>query len=312
MTRRVLERCLTSLGVVLGAITLIFLILNALPGDPASLVAGESASAETIAHVRAQLGTARPLTEQYSSYLLGLLHADLGHSYVTHEPVLQRLLAQFPATLQLTAAASVVAVALGVGLGVLSAWQRGRFLDRAIQFIALGLGSMPAFWLGSLAILIFSVKLGWLPVIGDGGVLPSILPVLCLGVVVSVPLLRLSRAATLEELHQPYVVTLRAKGLPARRIFYVHVLRNALIACLTLLSVLIGELLSGAVIIETLFARQGIGRLTVEAITQKDLPMVQGAILFASIGYVMINLLVDVCYVLIDPRLRVRMAGGMQ
>jgi ABC-type dipeptide/oligopeptide/nickel transport system permease component len=312
MIRRLFERCLTSLGVVFGAVTLIFLILNALPGDPASLVAGESASAATIEHVRAQLGTARPLGEQYRSYLVGLLHADLGHSFVTKEPVLTRLLSQFPATALLTFAASLVAIALGVGLGVLSAWQRGRWLDRAIQFLGLALGSMPAFWLGSLAILVFSVQLGWLPVIGDGGLLPSILPVLCLGLIVAVPLLRLVRAATLEELHQPYVVTLRAKGLPARRVFYVHVLRNALIASLTLLSVLIGELLSGAVILETLFARQGIGRLTVEAITQKDLPMVQGAILFASVGYVMINLLVDMCYVLIDPRLRVRLSGGLR
>jgi len=305
-----LERLFASLGVVFGAVTLIFLILNWLPGDPATLIAGESASAETIVQVRAQLGMERPLLAQYADYLRALAQGDLGRSYVTREPVLDRLVAQVPATATLTLLAGLVALTLGVTLGVLSARYHGSFLDRAIQLVALALVSVPVFWMGLLAILLFSVRLGWLPVLATGGIEASILPVGCLGLVCAVPLMRVVRSGMLDGLEEPYVTTLRAKGLGERRVFYVHVLRHAMIAGITLLSVQLGELLSGAVIVETLFARQGIGRLTVEAIGQKDLPVVQGAILLASITYVMVNLLVDLSYVVIDPRTRLDHARG--
>jgi peptide/nickel transport system permease protein len=310
MLRRIVERFLVSLGVIFGAVTLIFLVLNWLPGDSATLIAGEDASAETIQHLREKLGTNRSLGEQYRSYVKGLLHGDLGTSYTTREPVVQRLAAQLPATLELTLSACSLAIVLGVGLGVLSVLHNGRWLDQAIQSFSLFLVSMPSFWLGILMILLFSVRLGWLPVLGNGGVLPSVLPVTTLGLVLSVPLQRMVRDGMLEGLHEPYVTTLRAKGLGERRIFYVHVLRNALTSTVTLLGVLIGESLSGAVIIETLFARQGIGRTTVEAITQKDLPVVQGAILISSVAYVIVNLLVDLSYILIDPRTRLVVSKG--
>jgi ABC-type dipeptide/oligopeptide/nickel transport system permease component len=310
MLRRIVERFLVSLGVIFGAVTLIFLVLNWLPGDSATLIAGEDASAETIQHLREKLGTNRSLGEQYRSYVKGLLHGDLGTSYTTREPVVQRLAAQLPATLELTLSACSLAIILGVGLGVLSVLYNGRWLDQAVQALSLFLVSMPSFWLGILMILLFSVRLGWLPVLGNGGFLPSVLPVTTLGLVLSVPLQRMVRDGMLEGLHEPYVTTLRAKGLGERRIFYVHVLRNALTSTVTLLGVLIGESLSGAVIIETLFARQGIGRTTVEAITQKDLPVVQGAILISSVAYVIVNLLVDLSYILIDPRTRLVVSKG--
>jgi ABC-type dipeptide/oligopeptide/nickel transport system permease component len=303
MNTRIVERLLSSLGVIFGAVTLVFLILNWLPGDPAELIAGEDASAETVARVRAQLGTDRPLGRQYLDYLGGLLQGDLGRSYVSREPVVKRLAAQFPATATLTLAGCLVAVVVGISLGVLSARHAGRWLDQSIQAIALWLHSMPGFWLGILMILLFSVTLGWLPVIGNSPA-AMVLPVAALGLVVSVPVMRMVRDGMLEGLHEPYVTTLRAKGLGERRIFYVHVLRNALIPTVTLLGLVVGELLSGAVIIETLFARQGIGRITVEAITQKDIPVVQGAILIASVAFVVVNLLVDLSYTLIDPRVR--------
>jgi ABC-type dipeptide/oligopeptide/nickel transport system permease component len=312
MTGRILRRVAASLGVIFGAVTLIFLILNWLPGDPAELVAGDSASAETIERVRVQLGTDRSLGRQYREYLGGLVRGDLGRSYVTREPVLSRLAAQLPSTAILTLAACVVAIALGVGLGVLSALHQGGWVDRCIQFFALFVVSMPSFWLGILLILVFSARLRWLPVLGNGGPLPSVLPVACLGMVVCVPLLRMVRQGILDGLHEPYVTTLRAKGLGERRVFYVHLLRNALIATVTLLGVIGGELLSNAVVIETLFARQGIGRITVEAIGQKDLPMVEGAILLASVSYVLVNLLVDLSYAVIDPRTRLRTERGAQ
>ena len=308
MIHRMASRAAASLAVVFGAVTLIFLVLNWLPGDPAALIAGEGASAATIAQLRAQLGTDRPLILQYRDYLLGLLHGDLGRSYATHQPVLERLAAQLPSTVWLTLGATAVAVVVGVSLGVVAAMQRDRWLDRAIQTFALVVASIPSFWLGLLLILVFSVKLRWFPVIGDGSASAAVLPVACLGVVASVPLLRMVKSGILEGLHDPYVVTLRAKGLGALRTLLVHVLRNALMATVTLVSVLVGELLSGAVVIETLFARQGIGRITVEAIGQKDLPVVQGAILLASIAYVVANLVVDVTYAIVDPRTRLRSA----
>ena len=303
MTARIVERILTSLAVVFGAITLVFLILHWLPGDPAELIAGEDASPETVHRVRQQLGTDKPMGEQYIAYLAALARGDLGQSYVSREPVAQRLAAQFPATATLTLLGCVVALAVGVSLGVLSARHAGRWLDQLIQTLALWLHSMPGFWLGILLILVFSVMLGWLPVIGNTPA-AMVLPVAALGLVVSVPIMRMVRDGMLEGLHEPFVTTLRAKGLGEARIFYVHVLRNALIPTVTLLGVAVGELLSGAVIIETLFARQGIGRITVEAITQKDIPVVQGAILIASVTFVAVNLLVDISYTLIDPRVR--------
>lgn len=310
MSRMLLSRLALSLCVVFGAVSLIFAILNWLPGDVATMVAGENASAETIENVRAQLGTARPLSEQYLDYLAGLVRGDLGKSYVSKEPVLDRLREQFPATASLTLSAALVAITLAVSLGVLAARYHQRWPDQLIQALSLTIMSVPSFWLGLLAILLFSVKLGLLPVLGSGGFLPSILPVSCLGLVVSVPLARVVREGILTGLKEPFVTTLRAKGLAERRILYGHVLRHALIATVTMLSVSIGELLSGAVIIETLFARQGIGRLTVEAISQKDLPVVQGAILLASVSYVLVNLLVDVSYNLIDPRTRLALERG--
>lgn len=310
MSRAILSRVFGSIGVVLGAVTLIFLILNWLPGDAATMIAGENASAETIERIRAQLGTERPLIAQYFDYLAGLLQGDLGRSYISHEPVLDRLSAQFPSTALLASLAGLVAVVLGVGLGVVSARNHGGWLDQALQCVALTMISVPPFWTGILAILLFSVTLGWLPVIGDGGVLASIMPVCCLGLVVAVPIMRIVREGILEGLHEPYVTTLRAKGLGDRRIFYTHVLRNAMIATVTLLSVSVGELLSGTVVMETLFARQGIGRVAVEALNQKDMPVVQGAILLASVVYVLINLAVDLSYTWIDPRTRLAATGG--
>jgi ABC-type dipeptide/oligopeptide/nickel transport system permease component len=310
MLRRIVERFLVSLGVIFGAVTLIFLVLNWLPGDAATLIAGEDASPETVHHLRVKLGTDRPLSDQYRSYLNGVIHGDLGTSYVTREPVVRRLAAQLPSTLMLTFSACSVAIALGIALGVLSVLYRGRWLDQAIQALSLFVHSMPSFWLGMLMILLFSVRLGWLPVIGNGGLLPLVLPVATLGIWLSVPLQRMVRDGMLEGLHEPYVTTLRAKGLGERRIFYVHVLRNAVTSTITMLGVMVGESLSNAVIMETLFARQGIGRTTVEAIGQKDVPVVQGAILISSVAYVLVNLLVDLSYTLIDPRTRLVVSKG--
>jgi ABC-type dipeptide/oligopeptide/nickel transport system permease component len=306
MTRAILARMFASALVVFGAVTLIFLILHWLPGDVAELIASDGASEAIVAQVRQQLGTDRPLLEQYGEYLSGLLHGDLGNSFVTKEPVIERLSAQFPASLALASWSAVVGLVLGVFLGVLSARMRGSWLDQALQVVSVGASSVPSFWTGMLAILLFSVVLGWLPVIGGDGPLAMVMPVGCLGTLLGTHLSRLVRDGMLETLYEPFVTTLRAKGLTERRVFYVHVLRNVMIVAVTYLSVLFGELLAGLAVIETLFARQGIGRLAVEAIGQKDVPVVQGAILLISLCYVLINLIVDLCYALIDPRVAVR------
>jgi peptide/nickel transport system permease protein len=298
------RRLAAAVVVIFGSVTMVFLILFWLPGDPAVLVAGEGATAETIANVRAHLGTGQPLWAQYKTYLAGLAHGDLGISFQTGEPVSGRLMAQALPTLELTGLACGLALVAGLLLGVVSAINRGRWIDHTIQTVLLLFTSMPSFWLGILLILVFSVTLRWLPAIGNGSLAQLVLPVACLGLAASGKLARMVRNSVLDVLDEPFVTTLRAKGLPERSVLYRHVLRSALIPVVTLLGILVGELLSGAVVTETLFARQGIGRILVEAVGVKDIPLVQAVILFATVFYVLINLLVDLSYALIDRRVR--------
>ena len=302
--RFVLKRVGGAAFVIAGTITLVFLVLHWLPGDPAALIAGDSATAETVANIRAQLGTDRPLWNQYFIYIAGLAHGDLGTSFATREPVLGRLWAQVPATMMLTLFASGVALVAGLLLGVVSAVNRGKLLDRAIQTVMLFLTSMPSFWLGILLILVFSVTLRWLPAIGNGSWRQLVLPVSCLGMITSGRLMRMVRSSVIDVLDEPFVTTLRGKGLRECQVLFTHVLRNALIPVVTLLGILVGELLSGTVVVETLFARQGIGRMLVDALSVKDIPVVQGTVLLASIFFVLINMLVDLSYGLIDRRVR--------
>jgi ABC-type dipeptide/oligopeptide/nickel transport system permease component len=290
--------------VIFSAITMVFLILYWLPGDPAALIAGDNATAETIERIRGFLGTDRSLWTQYTAYLGGLAHGDLGMSFSTREPVFGRLWAQVPPTLGLALFACLVAIVVGVVLGVVSAVNKGNWVDQSIQSLMLFFTSMPTFWLGMLLILLFSVTLRWLPAIGNGSWSQLVLPVACLGLISAGKLARMVRNSVLDVLDEPFVVTLRAKGLRERRVLYGHVLRNALIPVVTLLGIIVGELLSGVVVTETLFARQGVGRILVEAVGVKDTPVVQGVILLAATFYVLINLLVDLSYVWIDRRIR--------
>jgi len=299
-----LRRAAAALLVIFGAITLVFLVLYWLPGDAATLVAGENATAETVADTRARLGTDRPLWVQYGSYLGGLAHGDLGISFGTNEPVAARIRAQLPATLELTGFACLVAVVAGVVFGVVSAVNQGGWVDHGIQAAMLFFTSMPSFWLGILLIMVFSVTLQWLPAIGSGSLVQLVLPVACLGLAASGKLARMVRNSVLDVLEEPFVTTLRGNGLRESQVLYTHVLRNALIPVVTLLGILVGELMSGAAVTETVFARQGLGRLLVESLGVKDVPMVQGVILVVSILYVIVNLLVDLSYSLIDRRIQ--------
>ncbi len=298
------RRLAGAVFVIFGAITLVFLVLYWLPGNPAAMVAGDGASNATIADVQAQLGTGRPLLVQYGSYLWSLAHGNLGTSFATGEPVSSRIWAQLPPSLELTFCSAVLVVFLGVTLGVLSAVYQDRWLDRTIQSGVMFLTSMPDFWLGVLLILVFSVKFHLLPAMGSGSFRQLILPVACLGLKFGGYLERMVRGSVTDVLHDPFVTTLRGKGLREFSILFRHVLRNALIPVITLFGVLVGQLISGVVVIETVFARQGLGRLVVDALGTKDIPVLQGVVLFASAFYVLFNLLIDLSYVWIDRRAR--------
>ncbi len=299
----VLKRLAAAALVVFGTVTLVFLILYALPGDPASLIAGDDAPPAVIARIRIQLGADQPLWAQYLYYLHGLVTGDLGRSFLTGEPVFGRLAAQLPATLELTFLSAGVAIVLGVLLGVLSAVHRGDWIDNLIQTITMTFTSMPEFWRGILLILIFSVWLHWLPAIGNGDLAQLVLPVACMGVGHAGVLTRTVRNNVLEVIEEPFVATLRGKGLLEGAILYRHVLRSALIPVITTFGMLVSQMLGGVVVIETLFARQGLGRIIAESVGSKDIPMIQGAVLFAALLSVTITVLVDLSYRWIDPRI---------
>ncbi|GCL72262.1 ABC transporter permease [Paenibacillus naphthalenovorans] len=305
MGKAIAFRLLSSLGVVAGSSILVFCILYVLPGDVVmNMIDPSSMSPEAIANLRRQLGVDRPFHEQFLSYFGRVLQGDFGTSLVNSEPVLPKIITHFPATLALTAAASVVSVIVGVVLGVLSAIHRNTVIDIVARVVGLFGISMPTFWSGILLILIFSVYLGWFPAMGSDGLETLVLPALTLGMLGAGFIVRIVRNSMLEVLGEPFITTLRAKGLSERAVMYRHALRNALIPAVTMLGILIGEMLAGTVVIETVFSRQGIGRIIADAIMAKDLPVVQGVILFSAMVYVIVNVLVDISYLYIDPRVR--------
>jgi len=304
MTAYLLRRILIALPTLLGVVVLVFLMVRLAPGDPAVLLAGEFATPETLEAIRARYGLDRGLPEQFLIYLEALLRGDLGESARSRRPVLEELKTYFPNTLELASAAILVAVLTGIPLGILAALRPGSSLDLSVMVLALLGVSMPVFWFGLLAILIFSVGLGWFPVAGKGTLAHLILPAITLGINATALLARMTRGTLLEVLSQDYIRTARAKGLAERVVIFKHALRNALIPVVTVVGLEFGTLLSGAVITETIFAWPGLGQLLVGSILARDYPVVQGAVLLVAITFVLINLLVDLLYATIDPRVR--------
>ncbi|WP_248923989.1 ABC transporter permease [Paenibacillus hamazuiensis] len=305
MASAIIQRLISSVLVVFGSLLLVFFILYLLPGDPVlAMLEGVSATPEAALNLRRQLGLDQPVGVQFAQYFWKLIHGDFGRSIISGDAVLPKIWAQFPATAALTAASSVVSLAVGVPLGVLSAVHHNRAIDLAARVVSLLGISMPTFWTGIVLILIFSVQLRWFPAMGSNGWKTLVLPALALGLVTAGYIVRMVRSSMLDILREQFIVTLRSKGLSERLVMYRHALRNALIPAVTMLGVQVGELLAGAVVTETVFSRQGIGRLLADAITAKDLPVVQGIILFTAIMYVMVNLIIDVSYSAIDPRVR--------
>jgi len=285
--------------------TLVFFLMRVLPGDPAELLLAESgASAEAITRLRAQLGLDEPLPVQYGRFLLQILRGDLGRSLVTNRPVMRMIGEQLPATLQLALAAMVIAIVLGLALGVIAALRQGTWVDSLCMTIAIVGASVPVFWSGLLFILLFSIVLRWLPATGEGGWRYLLMPAAVLGIASSGSIARQTRSSILEALGQEYVTAARAKGLQEWVVITRHVLRNALIPVATIIGLRFGFLLGGAVVTETVFSRRGLGRLIVDAILWKDFPVVQGVVLLVAAIYVLVNLLVDVSYALLDPRVR--------
>lgn len=289
--------------VVLGVCTLVFLLIHLVPGDPVEAMLGERAQAADRAALRAALGLDLPLWEQYRRYLAGLLHLDLGVSFLDQRPVATILGERLPATLRLAVAALGIAVVIALPLGVLAARYRGTAVDSAAMSLSLVGISVPNFWLGPLLILVFSLWLGWTPVSGDEAPASIVLPAITLGTALAAILARMVRASMLEVLGEDYVRTARAKGLGEAAVLWRHALRNAWLPVLTVIGLQLGGLLAGAVITETVFAWPGIGSLLVDAIKARDFPVVQGCVLLISLAYVLVNTLTDLAYAWIDPRI---------
>ncbi len=301
----VLKRLIAAIPILIGISALVFFSLKLVPGDELTAVIGDAlVSNEQYASLREQYGLNDPLQVQYLRFVGRAIQGDLGRSLQFKRPVIDEIRSQLPATIQLTAAAMVIAVTVGLGLGILAALRPHSWLDSISMSVALAGVSFPSFWVGLMMLLIFSLALGWLPATGTEGFERLIMPAATLGFGAAAIIARLTRSSLLEVLRQQYIVTARAKGLSFAGVVFKHALRNAIIPVVTIVGLQFGNLLAGAVVVETVFSRQGIGRLLVTAILGRDFPLVQGVVLFVASVYVLVNLLVDVSYAFIDPRIR--------
>jgi len=306
MTWYLTRRLLITLPVLWGLATVTFLMLALIPGDATTILLGFRYSEEAATALRQELGLDRPLWEQYLDFWQRILSGDLGRSMITDVPVRDSIAAQYPYTIELALAGMAFAIVLGGVAGVIAAVKSRSLLDSGIIVVAtLGM-SVPSFFLGLLLILLFAVSLGWVPVVGATGLAGLVLPALAVGLPAGAYIARIVRSSMLEVLGSDFLVTAREKGLPESVVIVRHALRNALIPIVTVIGILFGQLLGGAIIVENVFARPGIGRLMVTAIEQRDIPLVQGAVLLTGLTYVLVNLLVDVSYMRIDPRVRLR------
>jgi peptide/nickel transport system permease protein len=302
--RYLARRLLLTIPVLLGVATLVFSLIHLVPGDPVRSMLGEGVSEQDVADVRARLGLDRPLYVQYGAFLTGLATGNLGTSLRTNQPVAAAILERMPATFELALAAMTVAILIAIPLGVLAAVRAGTFTDLGATTLALVGLSIPNFWLGPLMAIVFSVELGWLPVSGRGTAAHLVLPAITLGAPLAAVLARTTRSSVIEELRELYVLAARARGASRLRAVVRHALRNGLIPIVTVLGLQFGAVLTGAVITETIFAWPGVGRLLIQSISFRDYPLVQGCILLIAVTYVTMNVLTDVVYGLLDPRIR--------
>ncbi len=304
MIRFLIRRLILTIPVLFGVATLVFSLIHLVPGDPVVAMLGETAAPEDVARLRRQLGLDRPLPVQYAAFLGGIARGDLGTSLRTNQPVVSAITDRMPATFELAIAAMLVAIVVAIPLGIIAAVRAGTHVDHAATTVALVGISMPNFWLGPLLAILFAVQLGWLPVSGRGTAAHLVLPALTLGAPLAAVLARITRASVLEELRELYVLAARARGVSRARAVLRHAFRNSLIPIVTVLGLQFGAVLTGAVITETIFAWPGVGRLLIQSITARDYPAVQGCILLIAGTYVTMNLMIDVVYGFLDPRIR--------
>ena len=310
-----LRRLFSLLPVLWGIATLVFVLMYVVPGDPARLMAGQNADEQTLELLREQMGLDRPMLQRYGIFLAGLARGDLGYSYRQQRPVVRVILERFPATFKLALAAVLIALVLGVSAGMLAAVRHGRFLDYGVMVFSLLGISTPVFWLGLMLIVVFSVWLGWLPVGGygeHGSIKYLILPAVSLSAISTGYFARITRSSMLEVLRTDYILAARTRGIPERRILFRHALRNAGLPLVTVIGTNLAGLLGGAVATETVFAWPGIGRAIYDAILVRDLPVVEGGVIFLAFIFVAANLAIDLVYAWIDPRVRLtgRSGGG--
>jgi ABC-type dipeptide/oligopeptide/nickel transport system permease component len=302
--RHLLVRASYAIPVIWLVVSVVFLLIHLVPGDPILQMLGEGAPAADIAATRHAYGLDVPLGKQYLHYWNGVLHGDLGPSLRFNQNVTSLILHRYPYTLQLTFAALLVAILISIPAGVRSAQRRGKWDDKLLSVVSLFGLSFPNFALGPILILFFAIKLGWLPVSGSGTLANLVLPAITMGAALAAILTRMVRTSMLEELGQDYIRTARAKGLPERTVVYRHALRNAMLPVLTVLGLQFGALLAGAIVTEKIFSWPGIGRLTVDAIGNRDYFLVQGCILAIGLTYVAVNFLTDLLYSVANPRIR--------
>lgn len=303
MLKFTMKRLVYLVLVLVGVSFLVFLLLYMTPGDPVRMMLGESATPEAQAELRLELGLDDPFLVQYGRYIKNIVvHQDLGTSYSTRRPVLDEIMTVFPNTVKLATAAIIIAVILGTFLGIVSAVKQNSLLDNAVMVLALIGTSAPIFWIGILMIIPFSVNLGWLPPSGFGSFKQLIMPALALGMQSTAVVARMTRSSMLEVIRQDFVKTARAKGQKESVVIMKHVFRNALIPVITVVGLQFGTLLGGAMLTEVVFSIPGVGRLMIEAIKQRDFPIVQGSVLFVAACFSLVNLAVDLLYAVVDPK----------
>lgn len=299
------NRVLQGLVVLAGVSFIVFALMHLTPGNPAEVMLSEfGASAEDLRRLRDQLGIDQPWPLQYRDFLAGAVRGDLGRSLFSRRPVTEQIVSALPSTLALTSSAIGIALVVGLPLGIVSALRHRTWIDSVSMVVSLLGVAMPVFWIAILLILIFSINLAWFPATGGVGAGSMVLPAVALGLGAAGLIARLVRSSMLEVLRAEYIVTARSKGLREAPVIVRHALRNALIPLVTIVGLQIGNLLSGAVVVETVFARQGIGSMLIKGIVQKDFPLVQGLILFIAVVYIGINIAIDILYGVIDPRVR--------
>ncbi len=304
MTSYSLRRLGQALPVVFLVSTLVFSLIHLIPGDPVEMMLGDGAQPAEVEALRERLGLDRPMGEQYASYMIGLVRGDLGRSLHFDRPVTELLLEHYPATLELALAAMLVALGVSLPLGILAALRRDRALDHTSRFFSLLGVSIPNFWLGPVLILVFAIQLDLFPVSGRSGLASLVLPAITLGTALAGLLTRMVRTSLAEELDRAYLTTARAKGLSRARALVRHALKNALVPVVTVVGLQFGALLTGAIITETIFSWPGLGRLIIQAIRLRDYPLVQGGVLLIALTYVLLNLVTDLVYATLDPRIR--------